>query len=149
SHLVLQIKPVTDSAVSSYCQLYFPTTDTMGHSLGNGFRVVSHQQMLQAVSDPFLGYFTSKDGFDFYVRQFRDMKGTVKLDELDADTFKEYARNCGIVLARAHAQSPYANWIKGYLGESDEFDHAVYEWSSAYSKQVLKDYKIYVSQLGL
>jgi len=149
SHLVLQIKQASDSAISSYCQRNFTTPETMSRCLGNGYRVVSHQQMLQAVSDPFLGYFTSEDGFDFYVRQFRDMKGTVKLDELDTDTFKEYARNCGIVLARAHAQSPYANWIKGYLGESDEFDHAFYEWSMAYSQQVLKDFQTYVKKLGL
>ena len=40
-----------------------------------GQRVVEYQQALQTVSDPLLGW-TSVDGRQYYVRQFRNMKGT-------------------------------------------------------------------------
>lgn len=147
SHLVLQIKQANDSAITHYNLKNFTTPDTLSHGLGNGYRVVSHQQILQAASDPFLGYFSTDDGFDFYVRQFRDMKGSIDLSELDFETFKQYVANCGISLARAHVQSPYANWINGYLGDSDGFDHAVFKWCQAYSKQVYQDYETYKNYL--
>src|SRR6478735_837501 len=41
-----------------------------------GQRVVEYQQALQTVSDPLLGW-TTMDGLQYYVRQFRNMKGTV------------------------------------------------------------------------
>jgi uncharacterized protein (DUF2252 family) len=39
----------------------------------HGQRVISGKRVIQAASDIFLGW-TSVQGFDFYVRQFRDMK---------------------------------------------------------------------------
>lgn len=147
SHLVLQIKQANESAIAQYNQKNFTTPDTMVHGLGNGYRVVSHQQILQATSDPFLGYFSTDGGLDFYVRQFRDMKGTIDLADLDFGTFKQYVANCGLSLARAHVQSPYSNWINGYLGDSDGFDHALYDWCQSYSKQVYQDYEVYTKSL--
>ena len=47
-----------------------------------GQRVVEYQQALQTVSDPLLGW-TTADGRQYYVRQFRNMKGTVALDSID------------------------------------------------------------------
>jgi len=148
SHLVLQIKQANESAITQYNQKNFTTPDTMAHGLGNGYRVVSHQQILQAVSDPFLGYFSTTEGLDFYVRQFRDMKGTIDLSELDFETFKQYVINCGVSLARAHVQSPYANWINGYLGTGDGFDHAVFDWCLAYSEQIYQDYETYKKSMS-
>jgi len=43
---------------------------------GQGLRVTDGQRILQAMSDVFLGT-TRKDGRDYYVRQFHDMKGTI------------------------------------------------------------------------
>ena len=48
-----------------------------------GQRVVEYQQALQTVSDPLLGW-TTVDGLQYYVRQFRNMKGTIALDAIDA-----------------------------------------------------------------
>src|ERR1700724_1263069 len=48
-----------------------------------GQRVVEYQQALQTVSDPLLGWATI-DGLQYYVRQFRNMKGTIPLDAIDA-----------------------------------------------------------------
>ena len=44
----------------------------------NGQRIVDGQRLSQATSDVFLGWASSKAlGADFYVRQLRDMKGTL------------------------------------------------------------------------
>jgi len=43
-----------------------------------GQRVVVGQRLMQAASDMFLGW-TTCGGHDYYVRQFRDMKGSVNL----------------------------------------------------------------------
>ena len=44
-----------------------------------GQRVVEYQQALQTVSDPLLGWTTVGD-VQYYVRQFRDMKGAITVD---------------------------------------------------------------------
>ena len=48
-----------------------------------GQRVVEYQQALQTVSDPLLGW-TTVSGHQYYVRQFRNMKGRMALDSRDA-----------------------------------------------------------------
>ncbi|MCG2621477.1 DUF2252 domain-containing protein [Arthrobacter sp. I2-34] len=113
---------------------------------GQGFRVVSAQRILQAQSDPFLGWVadvTGTDGRkrDFYIRQFRDMKGAFQLEELTAGDTARYASLCGRLLARAHAQSPGSAYISGYLGSSDAFDQAVATWAGRYADQTEKDYE--------
>ena len=54
-----------------------------------GQRVVEYQQALQTVSDPLLGW-TTVDGLQYYVRQFRNMKGTIQLDAIDAKALIDY-----------------------------------------------------------
>ncbi|HZB50702.1 MAG TPA: DUF2252 domain-containing protein, partial [Mycobacteriales bacterium] len=49
-----------------------------------GQRVVEYQQALQTVSDPLLGWTTVGD-HQYYVRQFRDMKGAITVDGIDAE----------------------------------------------------------------
>ena len=44
---------------------------------------MEYHQALQTVSDPLLGW-TTMDGLQYYVRQFRNMKGTIPLDAIDA-----------------------------------------------------------------
>src|ERR671910_754989 len=58
-----------------------------------GQRVVEYQQALQTVSDPLLGWTTIGD-HQYYVRQFRNMKGTVALDAIDASALSDYAGVC-------------------------------------------------------
>ena len=98
-----------------------------------GYRVVSCQQVLQAASDPFLGWVRTRKGVDFYVRQFRDMKGSVNLDALPAEVFLSYAILCGRLLARAHSQSPGSAAVAGYLGQSEVFDEAIADWAKEYA----------------
>ena len=56
-----------------------------------GQRVVEYQQALQTVSDPLLGW-TTMDGLQYYVRQFRNMKGTIPLDAIDAEGARRLRR---------------------------------------------------------
>ena len=59
-----------------------------------GQRVVVGQRLMQAASDMFLGW-TSDRGHDYYVRQYRDMKGSVNLDAMTPKGLASYAQVCG------------------------------------------------------
>lgn len=140
--LVLQVKEATESVAVEFggatagCA---PAFDDHAHPDEHGHRVVANQRVLQAVSDPFLGYVT-KDGHAYYIRQFRDQNVSIDTETLDFRPFADYVDACGTVLARAHAQSPDAPFIAGYLGTGTAFDTAVVEWASAYADQAHVDY---------
>jgi hypothetical protein len=113
--------------------------------LSQGARVVSGQRILQAQSDPFLGWvelWGDGDGtpMDFDLRQFRDMKGSVDISALPASEFQDYGRLCAAAPARAHSQSPGGAVIRGYLGRSDQFDLAVADWATRYAGQAEQDF---------
>ncbi|MBI4857402.1 MAG: DUF2252 domain-containing protein [Acetobacterium woodii] len=120
SHLVLQIKEASQSVVSRYNPIIGSPLGNLNPKSSNGLRVTTYQQILQAYSDPFLGHFQA-NGRDFYVRQFRDMKGSFEMNELTSQGFLEYVEGCGLLLARAHAQSPNANWVAGLHGQVQYF----------------------------
>ena len=84
-----------------------------------GERVVQGQRIIQASSDVFLGWKRS-GGHDYYVRQLKDMKGTVDIAELHPTVMVLFAGLCGLTLAQAHARSGDVCQIAGYLGESDQ-----------------------------
>ena len=52
----------------------------------HGQRVVSGQRLMQAATDIFLGWATGPYGHDYYVRQFRDMKGSVNVRSHESRT---------------------------------------------------------------
>ncbi|HEX6392599.1 MAG TPA: DUF2252 family protein [Acidimicrobiales bacterium] len=79
-----------------------------------GKRVVVGQRIMQAASDVFLGW-ARAGGFDTYVRQLRDMKGTVELDDARPDDLTLYGRLCAAALARAHARAGHPALISCYL----------------------------------
>ena len=150
--LVLQIKQAGQSVLNQYGALdpsgaQAPDAQTANaasvnaqpEEVDHGLRVMANQRILQAVSDPFLGYFTYED-HGYYVRQFRDHNVSVNIDTLKHEGFLDYVDACGRMLARAHAQSPNAAFIMGYLGESDTFDRAVTQWAHAYADQSYADY---------
>jgi hypothetical protein len=109
-----------------------------------GQRVVTGQRLMQAASDMFLGW-TSYRGHDYYVRQFRDMKGSVNLEVMTPTGLASYARVCGRTLARAHARSGDAAMISGYLGRSTKFDEAVSAFAASYADQVARDHQALVA----
>src|SRR5271168_456199 len=104
-----------------------------------GFRVVYGQRLLQASSDIFLGWFSSKHGHDYYIRQFRDMKISAEPETFKPGTLVGYATLCGWTLARAHAKAGDAATIAGYLGSTDQFDTALAKYSEAYANQAERD----------
>lgn len=68
------------------------------------------------------------------------MKGSVQTSRLGASQFRDYARLCAGLLARAHSQSPGARAVTGYLGRSERFDQAVARWAVGYADQVERDF---------
>lgn len=106
----------------------------------HGQRVVIGQQLIQAASDIFLGW-GEFEGRDCYVRQLRDMKFSVEIEQLDPKTFAGYARACGTVLALGHARSGDPTQISGYLGSSDVFAQAIVDFTEAYAEQTKRDHE--------
>jgi uncharacterized protein (DUF2252 family) len=111
-----------------------------------GERVVRGQRLTQAATDPFLGW-TSGAGTegtgikDYYVRQLRDMKGSMSVPLMDPSQLNYYGRLCGWALARAHARTGRATLISGYLGMSETFDQAIADFAIAYADQNEQDYR--------
>ncbi|MBB4762452.1 DUF2252 domain-containing protein [Amorphoplanes digitatis] len=108
-----------------------------------GQRVVEYQQALQTVSDPLLGWATIADR-QFYVRQFRDMKGAILVEDIDATALGDYAGICGYLLAKSHARTSGASMIAGYIGGSDKLDEMFARFARAYADQVESDHQCLV-----
>ncbi|MFD2793472.1 DUF2252 domain-containing protein [Promicromonospora vindobonensis] len=121
--------------------------DESGAEHTEGHRVVAAQRVLQANSDPFLGWITGWAGesedrhrVDYYWRQFRDMKGSVEPQTLDEREFTAYGSLCASLLARAHGQSPNADAIAAYLGRGENAVDALAEWAAAYADVARADF---------
>jgi uncharacterized protein (DUF2252 family) len=108
-----------------------------------GQRVVEYQQALQTVSDPLLGWTTVRD-HQYYVRQFRDMKGAIVLDDLDAAALADYAAVCGMLLAKGHARTSGASMIAGYLGGGGRVREALCRFAREYADQTEADHARFV-----
>ena len=130
--LFLQVKEAQPSVLASYA----------GRSRfrNQGQRVVVGQRVMQAASDALLGW-ARADGFDTYVRQLRDMKGSVEIEGSTARSLADYGRLCGATLARAHARSGEPALLSGYLGSGSAFDDALATFAVAYGDQTEKDYE--------
>ena len=81
---------------------------------------------MQATSDIFLGWqqTTGPDGVDrdFYLRQLRDWKFSMPIEQMQPDGMGLYAGMSAWTLAWAHACSGDRVAIAAYLGKSDTFD---------------------------
>ena len=104
-----------------------------------GQRVVEYQQALQTVSDPLLGWATVDDR-QYYVRQFRNMKGTIAIDAIDSQALADYAGIVGQLLAKGHARTSGASMISGYAGSSDRLDVALARFARRYADQTEADH---------
>jgi uncharacterized protein (DUF2252 family) len=142
--LFLQLKEAQESVLAP-----FAGPSEFKHQ---GERVVRGQQLIQAATDPFLGW-TSGIGShgiaakaleaapkDYYVRQLRDMKGSMSVELMDQHQLSYYGRLCGWALARAHARTGRATMITGYLGSNDDFDRAIADFAVEYADQNDRDY---------
>ena len=73
--LLLQVKEARPSVLEPYAG-----AEQFDH---HGQRIVVGQRLMQSASDMFLGWMTGGDGIHYYVRQLRDMKFSVPLDDLE------------------------------------------------------------------
>jgi uncharacterized protein (DUF2252 family) len=131
--LVLQIK----EARASVLEKFVGPSDRTHH----GHRIVHGQRVLQAASDIFLGWGNDSSGRAYYVRQLRDMKMSVVVEQMSFSELNEYGRLCGWALARAHAKAGDAVAVCGYLGKGAQFDEAMGEFATAYATQVEQDFE--------
>jgi uncharacterized protein (DUF2252 family) len=138
--LFLQVKEATASVLEAY----LPKSRYRQH----GERVVQGQRMMQAASDIYLGWTRGLDrNRHFYWRQLRDMKGSAAVETMTPLPLMFYARTCGWTLARAHARSGDAVAIAQYLGQDDEFDRSVTDFSKRYADQNEHDYQEFLDAI--
>jgi uncharacterized protein (DUF2252 family) len=143
--LFLQVKEAEASVLSRF----------VGASkyANQGQRVVAGQRLMQASSDIFLGWQRIEAGLDgrqrdFYVRQLRDWKFSVDIENILPAGMRLYGELCGWTLARAHARSGDRIAIAAYLGGSDVFDRAIAEFAAAYADQNERDHQALVDAVA-
>jgi uncharacterized protein (DUF2252 family) len=139
--LFLQLKEARRSVVARFVH-----GDSAWHQ-HQGQRVVEYQQALQTVSDPLLGW-TSFGGRQYYVRQFRDMKGAITVDDLGPQALADYAGVCGLLLAKGHSRTSGASMIAGYLGRSEKADRAFARFARRYADQIERDHERLVAAVN-
>jgi uncharacterized protein (DUF2252 family) len=129
--LFLQVKEARASVLEPYA----------GKSVfGNhGQRVVNGYRIMQPAGDMFLGW-TRGPKRDFFVRQLRDVKISVRVETFGRAEMDIYAKWCGRAIALSHARSGKPAIISGYMGNSDTFDRAIAAFSIAYADQNEKDH---------
>ena len=130
-HLFLQVKEARDSVLEPYAGA--------SHYPNQGQRIVDGYRLMQPASDVFLGWGVGPHA-DYFVRQLRDIKISVRVETLGRDEMELFARWCGRALALSHARSGAAVQISGYVGKSDAFDRALVSFGVAYADQNEKDH---------
>jgi uncharacterized protein (DUF2252 family) len=143
--LFLQVKEADNSVLSRFAGA--------SKYANQGQRVVAGQRLMQASSDIFLGWQRAEAGLDgeqrdFYVRQLRDWKYSIAIEDLVPHGMQIYGETCGWALARAHACSGDRIAIAAYLGGSDVFDQAITQFAAAYADQNERDHKSLVDAVA-
>jgi len=133
--LFLQVK---EAIVPAHAPYLPPIPIEYSHQ---GKRVVLGERVLQASTDVMLGW-TTMDGRPYYVRQMKNLKGSIPIEWLTGETFDFHAWACGAILARAHARSSDAALIAGYCGKSQVLDTALAKWAEAYGDQTESDHAV-------
>ncbi len=129
--LFLQVKEARTSVLERYAgKTIFPN---------HGQRVVDGYRRMQPASDMFLGWARGRSR-DFFVRQLRDIKVSVRVETFDESLMDLYATWCGRALALSHARSGLSTVLSGYMGKSEVFDEAIAAFSLAYADQNEKDH---------
>ena len=129
--LFLQVKEARASVLEPYA----------GKSVfsNHGQRVVNGYRLMQPASDMFLGW-TRGPKRDFFVRQLRDIKISLRVETFGRAEMDLYATWCGRALALSHARAGSSDLLSGYMGRTDAFDQAIAAFSTAYADQNEKDH---------
>ncbi|MGZ4325670.1 MAG: DUF2252 domain-containing protein [Solirubrobacteraceae bacterium] len=142
--LLLQLKEAQRSVLAPYAG------DTLYECQGR--RVVEGQRLMQAASDPMLGWYdiNALDGqrHEFYVRQLWDGKASIDVSHLTPKGLRVYGEICGWTLARGHARSGDRIAMAAYLGEDDAFDRAICAFASAYAETNAADHQRLVAAIA-
>jgi uncharacterized protein (DUF2252 family) len=136
--LLLQVKEAELSAVKR----------ALGEKprLAYGERVVVGSWLMQGISDPFLGW-TQLHGRSFYVRQLKDMKGSVDPARLTGSALVGYAYRCGYTLGLAHSRAGDPHFVLGYVGKGAALTDAMWRFSEAYADQTERDYARFIAAI--
>ena len=103
---------------------------------------------MQTVSDIFLGWTKSTiSGNHYYLRQLKDWKFSMDVENVTRDQLKLLARNRGWTLARAHARAGDPIAISGYLGADKTFERALIEFAEHYADQNELDYEAFATEI--
>ncbi len=109
-----------------------------------GERIVAGQRLMQAVSDPYLGWTTVR-GVPFYVRQLKDLKASMPVDKLSGQTLDDYGSLCAAILSRAHARTCDPALVAGYCGRGTSMDESIARFAVTYADQVETDHAAVVN----
>jgi uncharacterized protein (DUF2252 family) len=113
-----------------------------------GERVVAGQRIMQTAGDPFLGWYVhAGTERHFYVRQLRDMKGSLDPHGMDRNALAMYGRLCGACLGRAHARSRHPAQLLAYVGRGSAFPNAIEEFALRYADQNDRDFEAFTAAL--
>jgi uncharacterized protein (DUF2252 family) len=142
--LFLQVKQAAPAVHAAYAGKQPPEL-----SMHEGRRVVYGQRLMQALGDPLLGW-TTIDGLPYYVRQMRNLKGSIAPEKLSPPTFSAFCWSYGGLLARAHARTGDAAAIAGYCGSDSgqQLDEALLRWSISYADQTEADHARLVAAIA-
>ncbi len=130
--LFLQVKEASASVLEPYAGAsVFPN---------HGQRVVDGYRLMQPASDMFLGWTQGPRGRHYFIRQLRDIKISILVENLSAAEMDLYATWCGRALALCHARAGTPVTLSGYMGKSDAFDRAIAKFSKSYADQNERDH---------
>lgn len=132
--IILQLKEAGHSVLEPYF--------SRQSKISPAERVVTGQRLVQASSDIFLGWHKNDPNFrNFYWRQLKDMKGSVKVEKMDEEVFENYLKLCTWCLARAHARTGSPTATLSYIGVNDTFSTAIGKFAMRYADQTEADYQ--------
>jgi hypothetical protein len=129
--LFLQVKEARASVLEPYAGRS-PFTN-------HGQRVIDGYRLMQPASDIFLGW-TSGPRRDFFIRQLRDIKISIRVETFGRMEMGVYASWCGRALALSHARAGHPAILAGYMGRNDTFDQAIASFAMAYADQNERDH---------
>ncbi|WP_256922034.1 DUF2252 domain-containing protein [Leifsonia sp. NCR5] len=129
--LILQAKQAVRSAVNV----------ALGRTPASheGERIVHGARLVQAETDPLLGW-TTIGGHPFLIRQFRNRKGGIDPAGLKRNHLDDYGRLAGALLARAHSRSIDPRLLAGYCADGERMDTAFSAYAVGYADQTESDH---------